>query len=69
MRTTAFLAIALAGLALSACTDRYYDDRYGYGNRYGYDDRYYGPPPAYDRDRYYDRHDANRYDDMHNDRY
>jgi hypothetical protein len=50
MRNTAFLAVALAGLALSACAPRYYDDRYGY------DGRYYGPPPAYDRDRYNDRY-------------
>lgn len=67
MRFTALLAVALAGLALSACTDRYYD---GYGDRYGYDDRYYGPPPAYDRDHYGGRYyGGDRYDDRHNDRY
>jgi len=67
MKTTAFFAIAVAALALSACSGRYYDDRYGY--RHGYDDSYYGPPPSYDRDRYYDRHGGDRYDDWHNDRY
>ena len=52
MRKSAFFAIALAGLALSACAPRYY-----YDDRYGYDGRYYGrPAPAYDRGRYDDRY-------------
>lgn len=57
MRTTAFVAIALAGLALSACAPRYYyDDSYDagyYGPRAGYysSDRYHDP--YYHRDHYY----------------
>jgi|GEM_PF-593557 len=62
MRKLAFIALSVAGLglALSGCTSRYYDDRYGYyGHRdYGYADRdrYYdrdrdGIPNRYDRDR------------------
>jgi hypothetical protein len=57
MRKLAFIALSVAGLglALSACTSRYYDDRYGYyGHRdhYGYADRDRdGVPNRYDRDR------------------
>jgi len=62
MRKLAFIALSVAGLglALSACTSRYYDDRYGYygpRDHYGYHDRAYadrdrdGVPNRYDRDR------------------
>ena len=63
MRKFAFIALSVAGLglALSGCTSRYYDDRYGYygpRDHYGYYDRggYYdrdrdGVPNRYDRDR------------------
>jgi hypothetical protein len=51
MKTTALLAIGLAGLVLSGCYGGYYHDRY-------YDGRYYG-----DRDRYY----GHRYSDQDRD--
>ncbi len=57
MRTTAYVAIALAGLALSACAPRYYYDRYDAG--------YYGPQSGYhaDRERTYDPYyDRSHYD-------
>ena len=62
MRTRVFAAIALAGLAVSACAPRYYyDDRYGsgyYGPRAGYySDRDRYSDPYYDRGRYHDWHD------------
>jgi hypothetical protein len=65
MKIRAFFAIALAGLALSACAPRYYyDDRYGYDGRYyerspysRYDDRYYDPNGDQVRGRYYDWRD------------
>ena len=58
MRITAFAAIVLAGLALSACAPRYYyDDRYDtgyYGARHGYySDRDRTYDPNYDRSHYY----------------
>lgn len=59
MRTIAFVAIALAGLALSACAPGYY-----YGDRY--DAGYYGPHGYYaDRDRYYDRDDYHGWRDRY----
>jgi hypothetical protein len=59
MRKLAFIALSVAGLglALSACTSRSYDDRYGYygpRDHYGYADRDRdrdGVPNRYDRDR------------------
>lgn len=54
MRTTTFVAIALAGLSLAACAPRYY-----YNGRY--DRGYYGSPPGYGQDR-------GRYDDPYYDR-
>ncbi|HEY1878160.1 MAG TPA: hypothetical protein VGG66_11855 [Rhizomicrobium sp.] len=60
MRTATFVAIALAGLAISACAPRYYDDdRYASGH--------YRSPPGYysDRDRYHDPYDRGHYDDSH----
>jgi hypothetical protein len=60
-KTVALVAIAITGLALSACVPRYYDgyyDRYGYSH--GYRDRYYDN--GY-RDRYYDNGYRDRYDD------
>ena len=50
MKHITLFAIALAGLAISACAPRYYDDRYGYS------DRYYprGHIEYTDRDRYND---------------
>ena len=55
MKKIGLLAIALTGLALSACVPRYYD-RGGY-YRDGYHDRY-APARGYysDRDRYNDRY-------------
>lgn len=58
MNKIGLLAIAIAGLAVTACApyDGYYHDRYGY-----YDG--YGPPPgAYYGDRYGDRYYDRGYD-------
>jgi hypothetical protein len=56
MKKIGLLAIALTGLALSACAPRYYD-RDGY-HRDGYRDRYAPAGGVYysDRDRYNDRY-------------
>lgn len=54
-KTAALAAIAITGLALSACYPRYYDGYYGRYDRYGYDHGY--------RDRYYDNGYRGRYND------
>ena len=53
MRKLAVIALSVAGLglALSACTSRYYDDRYGYYDRYSSDRYSYAYRDRYDRDR------------------
>ncbi len=62
MKKIALLAIGLAGLALSACAPRYYDDRY---DRHGYYEPrdHYGAYADRDRDGVPNRYDRDRDND------